>query len=66
MIMGAEKGTHDMTWEEIEEGADMLRVKGSTAAQITLRAGAAKHGAPANALGLASRSDAMNFFFFEI
>jgi len=61
MIMGAEKGTRDMTWEEIEEGADNVRVKGSTAAQITLRAGADKHGAPANALGLASRLDVVNY-----
>jgi len=28
MIMGAEEGTRDMTWEEIEEEADKLRVKG--------------------------------------
>jgi len=34
MIMGAEKGTRDMTWKEIEEGADKLRVEGGEAAQI--------------------------------
>jgi len=28
MIMGAEEGTRDMTWQEIEEGADKLRVEG--------------------------------------
>jgi len=26
LIMGANEGTCDMTWEEIEEGADKLRV----------------------------------------
>jgi len=61
LIMGAEEGTREMMWEEIEEGADKLRVKGGTAAQITARAGAAKHGAPADALGLASSLDAVNY-----
>jgi len=28
MIMGAEEGTRGMMWEEIEEGADKLRVEG--------------------------------------
>jgi len=28
MIMGAEKGTRGMTWQEIEEGTDKLRVEG--------------------------------------
>jgi len=28
MVMGAEAGTRDMTWEQIEEGADKLRGKG--------------------------------------
>jgi len=41
--MGAEEGTRDMTWEEIEEGADKLKVeaghKGGKAAQIVARAG---------------------------
>jgi len=27
-LMGAEEGTRDMTWEQIEEGADKLRVEG--------------------------------------
>ena len=27
-LMGAEEGTCDMTWEEIEEGADKLRAEG--------------------------------------
>ena len=28
LLMGAEEGTRDMTWEQIEEGADKLRVEG--------------------------------------
>jgi len=28
--MGAEEGTRDMTWEQIEEGAAKLRAKGAT------------------------------------
>ena len=44
--MGAEEGTRDMTWEEIEEGADELRVKGGKTAQIVARAGALVSGAP--------------------
>ena len=28
LIMGAEEGTRDMTWEQIEAGADKLRVQG--------------------------------------
>jgi len=63
--MGAEEGTHDMMWEEIEEGADELRVKGGRkggkASQIVARAWAAKHWAPTNALGLASKLDAVNY-----
>ena len=27
LLMGAEEGTCDMTWQEIEEGADKLRVE---------------------------------------
>jgi len=38
--MGAEEGTRDMTWEEIEEGADKSRVKGGKTDQIAARAGA--------------------------
>jgi len=30
--MGAEEGTRDMTWQEIEEGADKLWVKEGKAA----------------------------------
>jgi hypothetical protein len=29
IIMGAEEGKRDMTWKEIEKGADKLRVEGS-------------------------------------
>jgi len=46
VIMGAEEGTRDMTWQEIEEGSDKLRVKGGTATQIVARAGALVSGAP--------------------
>jgi len=45
-ITGADEGTCDMTWKEIEEGADQLRAKGGTAAQIVARAGALVSGAP--------------------
>jgi len=34
MLMGAEVGTRDRTWEQIEEGASKLRAKGGKAAQI--------------------------------
>jgi len=68
LIMGAEEGTRDMTWEEIEEGADKLRegadklrVKGGEASQIVARAGAAKHGAQAEASEHASNLNAMNY-----
>jgi len=30
VLMGAEEGTRDMTWEQIEEGAAKLRAKGAT------------------------------------
>jgi len=43
--MGAEAGTRHMTWEEIEEGADKLRVEGGKTAQIMARAGAIASGA---------------------
>jgi hypothetical protein len=50
LIMGAEEGTRDMTWEQIEEGADKLRAeggrKGVKTAQIVARAGALVGGAP--------------------
>jgi len=45
LLMGAKEGTRDMTWEEIEEGADKLRVRGGKAAQIVARAGALVSGA---------------------
>jgi len=44
--MGAEVGTRDMTWEQIEEGADKLRAKGGKAVQIVARVGALVGGAP--------------------
>jgi len=47
LLMGAEEGTRDMTWGEIEEGADKLRAEG----QIVARAGALESGAPPDASG---------------
>jgi len=46
LIMGAQEGTRDMTWEEIEEGADKLWVEGGKAVQILERAGEHVSGAP--------------------
>ena len=55
LLMGAEVGTRDMTWEQIEEGADKLRAeggrKGGKTAQILARAGALVSGAPRDASG---------------
>jgi len=51
MLMGAERGTRDMTWEEIEEGADKLRAKGGNATQMVARARALVCGAPPDASG---------------
>jgi len=50
-LMGAEEGTRDMTWEQIEEGADKLRAEGGKTAQILARAGALVSGAPHDASG---------------
>jgi len=51
MLMGAEEGTRDMTWGEIEEGANKLRAKGGNATQMVARAGALVCGAPSDASG---------------
>jgi len=55
LLMGAEEATRDMTWEQIEEGADTLRAeggrKGGKTAQILARAGALVSGAPRDASG---------------
>jgi len=48
LLIGAEKGTRDMTWEQIEEGADQLKVEGGEATQIVARARAVISGAPAD------------------
>ena len=65
LLMGAEKGTRDMTWEEIEEGADKLRVeggrKGGKTAQILARAGALVSGAPPDASGQPTNKAAMDW-----
>jgi len=51
LLMGVEKGTRCMTWEEIKEGADKLRVKGGKTSQIVARAGALVSGAPCDNSG---------------
>jgi len=61
LLMGAEKGTRDMTWEEIEEGADKLRVKGGQTAQIVARAGALVSGAPCDESGQPTNKAAMDW-----
>ena len=63
--MGTEEGTHDMTWEDIEEKADKLRVKGGRkggkTAQILARAGALVSGAPPDASGQPTNKAAMDW-----
>jgi len=65
LIMGAEEGTRDMTWEQIEEGADKVRVKGGKkggkTAQILARAGALVSGAPRDASGRPTKKAAMDW-----
>jgi len=61
MLMGAEEATRDMTWEQIEEGADKLRGKGGTAAQIVARAGALVSGAPPDVSGQPTSKAAMDW-----
>jgi len=61
LLMGAEEGTRDMTWEEIEEGADKLRVKGGKTAQIVARAGALVSGAPRDDYGKPSKKAAVDW-----
>ena len=63
MIMGAEEGTCDKTWAQIEEGADKLRAEGGKASEIVLRIRALESGASADALGQVFNRDldVMNF-----
>ena len=61
--MGAEEGTRDMTWEEIEEGADKSRVKGGKTAQIAARAGALVSGAPCDDSGQPTKKAALGWMF---
>ena len=64
-LMGAEEGTRDMTWEQIEEGADKLRAeggrKGGKTAQILARAGALVSGAPRDASGRPTNKAAVDW-----
>ena len=62
VIMGAEEGTRDMTWEEIEERADKLRVKGGKTAQIVARAGALVSRAPRYGSGQPTNKAAVDWF----
>jgi len=65
LLMGAEEGTHDMTWDQIEEGADKLRAeggrKGGKTAQIVARAGALVSGAPCDASGQPTKKAAVDW-----
>jgi len=60
-LMGAQQGTCDMTWEQIEEGADKLRAKGGETSQIVMRAGALVSGAPRDASGQPTNKAAMDW-----
>ena len=62
-LMGAEEGTHDMTWEQIEEGADKLRAKGGIAAQMVARAEALVCGAPPDASAQPTNKAAVDWAF---
>jgi len=64
-LRGAEEGTRDMTWEEIEEGADQMRAKGGKAAQIVARAGALVNGAPPDASGKPKKKAAVDISIEE-
>ena len=67
LLMGAEEGTRDMTWEQIEEGADKLRAeggcKGGKTAQIVARAGALVSGAPCDDSGQPTNKAAVDWMF---
>jgi len=61
LLMGAEEGTRNMTWELIEEGAAKLRAKGGKTAQIVARAGALVSGAPRDASGRPTNKAAVDW-----
>ena len=67
LLMGAEEGARDMTWEQIEEEADKVRAKGGakggTATQIVARAGVLVSGAPRDASGRPTNKAAMDWLF---
>jgi len=61
LLMGAEESTHNMTWDEIEEGAAKLRAKGGKTAQILARAGALVSGALPDASGQPTNKAAVDW-----
>jgi len=61
LLMGTEKGTRDMTWEEIVEGTDKLRVKRGKTAQMVARAGALVSGAPCDDSGRPTKKAAVDW-----
>jgi len=61
LLMGAQQGTRDMTWEQIEERADKLRAKGGETTQILTRAGALVSGAPSDASGQPTNKAAVDW-----
>ena len=61
LLMGAEEGTRDMTWEQIEEGADKLRAKGGKTAQILARTGALVSGAQRDTCGRPTNKAAVDW-----
>jgi len=65
LLMGAQQGTHHMTWNQIEAGADKLkakgRAKGGNASQIVARAGPLVSGAPSDASGQPTYKAAMDW-----
>jgi len=63
--LGTEEGTRDMTWKEMEEGADKLWVEGvrkrGEAAQIVARAGALVGEAPCDDSGQPTNNAAVDW-----
>jgi len=61
LLMGTKVGTRDMTWEQMEEGADKLRDKRGKTAQIVARAGALVSGSPPVVSGQPTYKAAMDW-----